>query len=475
MHHHHNMGSDNKQDRRLKVVVMFPWLAHGHITPFLELAKALSHRHFISHLVSTPANLTSIANKIPQAYSAFIHLVELHLPSQNSPELPPHRHTTNGLPLNLHPALRKALRAAKPDFSNLVETLNPDLLIHDIIQPWAAAVASRLKIPSVAFSTSGAAAVSYFCHLGSRRGVEFPFPAIRLTAHELTMAFGDIESHRSEEKEYSDEDDGAAFRNDNGFMLVNSSREIEGKYIDYLSELITKTIIPIGSMVNQDPLIIKNNDDDDGDSDVIMDWLDEKDEFSSVFVSFGSEFFLNEQEIEEVAHGLELSGANFIWIIRFPNGAGPGRAHKALPRGFVERVGGRGMILEKWAPQARILSHSSVGGFVSHCGWNSLKEGLDLGVPIVAMPMHLDQPMNAKLVVEIGGGVEVKRGGDGRLCREEIAKVVEDVVFGTIGEGLRRRVGEKGRSVRLRSGVEVEEVALKLAQLCVEGGNFLHV
>ncbi|KAK6137884.1 hypothetical protein DH2020_028374 [Rehmannia glutinosa] len=444
------MGSSQKECLK---ILMFPWLAHGHISPFIELAKNLSDRDFHCYICSTPVILNSIKNKIPEKYSVSINLVELHLPTLS--ELPPHYHTTNGLPPNLNPTLRKALKMAKPNFLNLVKTLHPDLLIFDILQPWAGAIASLQNIPSVTFFTSGAAMFSYFYHLGMHPGDNFPFPAIQLSKFELSMALGIMESHESEEKDPDDE----AFQRNDGIILVNSSRDIEGKYMDYLSGMINKKIMPTGALV-QDPC----NEVYD-DSEMIMEWLRGKNEFSSVFVSFGSEYFLKKEEIEEIAIGLELSNVNFIWIIRFPKGEEM-RVEEALPEGFLERVGERGMILEKWAPQAKILSHSSVGGFVSHCGWNSLLESIDYGVPVIAMPVHLDQPLNAKLVVELGVGVEVKRDDNGRFHRDEISKVIRDVVIGQTGEVLRRKIGEKRESIRLRSRDEVEEVAKKLAQLC---------
>ncbi|KAH7839414.1 hypothetical protein Vadar_011459 [Vaccinium darrowii] len=95
-------------------------------------------------------------------------------------------------------------------------------------------------------------------------------------------------------------------------MLVNSFRELECKYIDYLTILTEQKTIPIGPLVQQ---IV------DGNKDLeILQWLGTKDELSTVFVSFGSESFLSKEEREEIAHGLELSGVNFIWIVRFPAG-----------------------------------------------------------------------------------------------------------------------------------------------------------
>ncbi|GFP93057.1 beta-d-glucosyl crocetin beta-1 6-glucosyltransferase, partial [Phtheirospermum japonicum] len=107
-----------------------------------------------------------------------------------------------------------------------------------------------------------------------------------------------------------------------------------------------------------------------------------------------------------------MSRVNFIWVLRFPLDEKIKSTREKLPRGFIERVGVRGLVVEGWAPQRRILSHPSVGGFLSHCGWSSVMEGIFSGVPIVALPMHLDQPLNARLVEEVGLGEEAVRSRD---------------------------------------------------------------
>ncbi|KAI8526354.1 hypothetical protein RHMOL_Rhmol13G0300900 [Rhododendron molle] len=105
-------------------------------------------------------------------------------------------------------------------------------------------------------------------------------------------------------------------------------KELEAKYNDYLPILTEKKTIPVGPLVHE---II------DGDKDLeIFQWLDEKDELSTVFVSFGSETYLSKEEREEIAHGLLLSGVSFKWTVRFPLGERT-EINEALPVEFLER------------------------------------------------------------------------------------------------------------------------------------------
>ncbi|KAK1300231.1 Cyanidin-3-O-glucoside 2-O-glucuronosyltransferase [Acorus calamus] len=94
------------------------------------------------------------------------------------------------------------------------------------------------------------------------------------------------------------------------------------------------------------------------------------------------------------------------------------------------------------------------------------------GVPIIGIPLHLDQPLNVKLVVEVGIGMEVERGGggEGSFERERVGKVIREVVVGEGGEGVRRRAGEMGKRLRLRrEDGEVEVVVQKMREVCGKG------
>lgn len=371
-------------------ILMFPWLAHGHISPYLELAKRLSTRNFTIYLCSTSANFKSIIKKIGPKHAASIILVELRLPTTL---LRRHRHTTNGLPQELMPSLKASLNNAKADFNLILDKHSPDLLVYDFLQPWAPLAAAKRGIPAVEFITSSATMMAYMFHFFAKPKAEFPFGEIYWRDYELC--------HRDKILDPDEKVRRSAFdgvRRSSDVVLIKGFREIESKYSDYLAGLLGKRVVGVGALVEE-----ASRHEVEGSK--IIDWLDKKGKKSTVFVSFGSEYFLTKEDIMELAHGLELSNFNFIWVVRFPKGdedddkdKGVNLLEASMPLGFLERVEGRGLVVEDWAPQGQILGHESVGGFVSHCGCSSMMESMKFGVPIIAMPMHLDQPLNARLV-----------------------------------------------------------------------------
>ncbi|GMY24632.1 beta-D-glucosyl crocetin beta-1,6-glucosyltransferase-like [Fagus crenata] len=166
-------------------VLMLLWLAHGHISPFLELAVKLTTRNFHIYFCSTPINLGPIKQKLSKKHSLSIQLGELHLPSL--PDLPPHYHTTNGQPPHLMPILKKALDMASPNFNTILKKLKPDLVIYDFLQLWAPSLALSLNIPAVDFMpmTMSATMSSFFLHLANNLGVQYPSPEIYLREYEV--------------------------------------------------------------------------------------------------------------------------------------------------------------------------------------------------------------------------------------------------------------------------------------------------
>ncbi|KAI5650799.1 hypothetical protein M9H77_36804 [Catharanthus roseus] len=456
---------ESKQESTTFNVLIFPWLAHGHVFPYFELAKKLAKKNLHIYFCSTAINLTSIkktfnekSSSSDQEIISSIEFIQLNLPDM--PELPPHHHTTKGLPTNMISTLIYAFHLSKNNFSEIINSLKPDLLIYDSFQPWAAEFASLLKIPSVHFFTSGAATMSYFYHIYKYGWTEtspsYPFPQIFIRDQErkkmVTMANSD--SRLAGTKEYPLN----CFKLSHEIVLIKSSREIEGKYLDYLSSLCEKKFVPLGPLVQEPPEIEENHL-------YIFNWLKSKDPSSVVYVSFGSEYYPSKEEMGEIANGLEQSKANFIWVIRFPAGSA-GTVAETVPEGFLERIKDRGLIVEGWAPQAKILGHPSIGGFISHCGWSSVTESLYYGVPLISMAMQLDQPTNGRLMVENGVGMEVLRDENGEFRGEQIGKVIEEIVVKESGENFKRKAREFSQKIRMENDQLIDEAIDKLMMIC---------
>jgi len=253
-----------------------------------------------------------------------------------------------------------------------------------------------------------------------------------------------------------------------GSVPARPCADIERRTCYYLSELLGgKEIIPCG------PLLVDSADPPEStaaaESDRVMRWLDGQEPGSVVLASFGSEYFMSEQQIAQMARGLELSGAPFVWVVRFPKSKSPGDeergAARALPRGFAPA---RGLVVEGWAPQRRILAHGACGAFLTHCGWSSVLEALAAGVPMVALPLHIDQPLGANLAAELGAAARVPQERFGEFRAEDVARAVREVLR---GEEMRRRAGEL-REVVARNdadGAQVGALVRRLARLCGKG------
>ncbi|CAH9069913.1 unnamed protein product [Cuscuta europaea] len=460
----------SRHDHPLRVL-MFPWLGYGHISPFLELAKKLSFRGFKVFICSTPATLEPVKKKLFNEndndndddyvfVSYDVSFLDLTLPS--SPDLPPQYHTTNGLPPHLMPLLKEAFDASRPAFAQLLRDIEPDLLIYDFLQPWAPLEAAGLNIPAVEFISSSSSMTSYMVQQFKQPGVEYPFPLIRYRDYELALIAKENASTPPERRERDKRRVRECFARSCGLVLIKTFDEIEGKYSDFITTLTGKKIVPVGPLV-QEPSR------EDGKSEVIQ-WLNGKEEKSTVFVSFGSEYFLTIEDLTEIAHGLDLVSTyvNFVWVLRFPKGEDHGDLKEVLPEGFFERVGERGLVVKGWAPQAKILEHPSVGGFVSHCGWSSVMEGMKYGVPIIAMPMHIDQPVNAKLAAEVGVAAEVIRDGEGKHHREKIAAVIKAVLREEGGKAVRAKAAAMREMLAEKGDEEIDRVAEELKNLCAK-------
>ncbi|KAK1570836.1 hypothetical protein Q3G72_007811 [Acer saccharum] len=437
---------ESKQEKSMRIV-MLPYLAHGHVLPFYELAKKLSNKGFHIYFCSTPICLEPIRNNHVDVDHHHIQLVDLQLPSSFHQQLPPHYHSTKNLPPHLMNTLLAAFDATKPAFSDILKNLRPELVIYDLFQPWAPEAARELNIEAVLFLTS----------VQSQR-MNFDIPKETESNKEILdyLVKNSVNGMTFTQRFFK------SITSSSHLILVKSSTEIQAKYQNSnLSSDVFGDIVPVG------PLVQRPHDHDGYEK--IMDWLSKKEASSVVFVSFGSENFLSEEEMEEMANGLELSNVDFIWVVRFHGENNVKSIDEALPSGFMERIQGKGLIVD-WAPQAKILAHTSSGGFVSHCGWSSTLEAMIYGVPIIAIPMQLDQPHNAKLAVEMGVGIEVPRR-EKKFSRHEVAKVIKKVMVEEQGKEVRRKAKELSESLNKKEDEEFDVAVEKLLHLVQESKN----
>ncbi|KAI4312299.1 hypothetical protein MLD38_037124 [Melastoma candidum] len=166
-----------------------------------------------------------------------------------------------------------------------------------------------------------------------------------------------------------------------------------------------------------------------------LDWLDTKEPGSVLYVNFGSIAFLTHEQLTELAAGLANSDHSFLWVLR------PDLVHGEtviLPPGFVDETKERGF-LSGWCPQEKVLNHSSIGGFLTHCGWNSILESLAAGVPMICWPKFADQQPNARYVCEEwNAGLEF--GFD--VNRDTVERVVKELLGSDKGKELKRSAVE---------------------------------
>jgi len=224
-------------------------------------------------------------------------------------------------------------------------------------------------------------------------------------------------------------------------VIVNTCDAIEGRVIEAFNEgLIEGTTPPVfcmGPVISSSPCR--------GDDNGCLSWLDSQPSQSVVFLSFGSMGRFSRTQIREIAKGLEKSEQRFLWVVRseFEKGDSgePPSLDELLPEGFLERTKEKGMVVRDWAPQAAILSHESVGGFVTHCGWNSVLEAVWEGVPMVAWPLYAEQKLN-KVVLEeeMKVGLSVKGNKEGLVSSTELGDRVKELMDSDKGKEIRQRI-----------------------------------
>ncbi|KAG8474452.1 hypothetical protein CXB51_033794 [Gossypium anomalum] len=257
-------------------------------------------------------------------------------------------------------------------------------------------------------------------------------------------------------------------------IVVNTFLELEPHAIASLSISGLPPVYPVGPILNHTGAS-QWHPDGAQLHDSIMEWLDQQPPSSVVFLCFGSMGSLKGPQLREIAIGLERSGYRFLWSVREPPKGKldlPGEytnVEAVLPAGFLDRTAGLGLVCG-WVQQVRVLSHQAIGGFVSHCGWNSILESVWHGVPIATWPVYAEQQMNAfELVKELGLGVEIRldyREGSDLVVAEELERGLRRLMDGE--DEVKAKVREmksKSRMVLMENGSSCKSLASLIQEI----------
>lgn len=452
-------------------VVLVPFPALGHSIPFLDLAKLLALHGATVSYVTTPANVSRLEGAMAEAQSAGLDICAVVLPTPAVEGLQEGRESAEVIP-SVDVLFNLAKKLAEPferwfhqQFQEDEEETarsRPICIISDIFMLWTLHTGEKYGVPRVLFNTCGAFAMTLLdsvlasiSHNALQKegdsvvlSVNLPSP-VRLNKKEI--ATGYFQPDKSNARLQFGMQCILSLSRGWG-MLINTFEELEAPYLRHLRSLTGKPIWSIG------PVLAARFAGKAGrgkmadiSEDELVQWLDSQRPRSVVYVSFGSQTFLSEQQTSALARGLEASEQPFVWAIKFApklettaadTRAGDVNIEAYLPDGFEERMKkkGLGLMIWGWAPQLLILSHPSTGAFMTHCGWNSTLESITLGIPMITWPMFGDQHFNSKQVAEqFGAGVQFCEHREGIPEEERVKEVVRLVLTKDEGKQMRRR------------------------------------
>lgn len=450
-------------------LLFFPLMAQGHMLPTIDMVKLFAARGVKSTIITTPLNTPFFTKAIEKTqYSAsqiIIKVIEFPAKEVGLPEgLENLDLVTNQ---ELHRKFFGALPLLQQPLEGLIQEVQPHGLVADMFFPWATDIASKYGVPRLIFHgtsffsmCAAATIVQYNPHkIVSSDTEPFVLPGLPDQIKMTRMQIPD-NLRGGSENDFTRLLDRAKEAETRSFgMLVNSFYELEPGYADYYRKVLGRKAWHIGpvSLCNRNTKEKAQRGGKVGsiDEDECLKWLGSKKPNSVVYVCFGTTSNFPPSQLREIAFGLEASEQQFIWVVRkSKNNEKEGDEEDWLPEGYEDRMEGKGLIIRGWAPQVLILDHEAVGGFVTHCGWNSALEGISAGLPMVTWPIFADQYFNEKLITEvlkIGVGVGAQQWirlvGD-FIKRDALEKAVKEIMVGERAEDMRSRAKAFGEMAK---------------------------
>ncbi|GLJ48790.1 hypothetical protein SUGI_1028860 [Cryptomeria japonica] len=444
--------------------LLLPFPAQGHINPLMQLAKILIANHFVVTFVNTDFIEKRLNNKSSE-YMSF----------QSFPDgLPPEHGRTLKLP-----ELCESLQKHGPfHVENIVEKIMQSLrvppltiIVADGVFSFTQQIADKFGVPRVAFWTTSACGFSayYYMPLLIEQGYIPLKDDSGSCKNDVISCIPEMEALRVKDLPsfltVTDAEDymfqyllrEAQNTHQASLVLLNTFQELEGPVLRDLNAKFGNKVLSIGPLLLSSAcygdLIADTKSSIWNEETSCLEWLDKQQESSVIYVCFGSIAVLSDEELVEFAWGLEASNQTFLWVIRPDLVRG---SSAVLPGEFLERTKERGFFVA-WAPQIKVLSHPSVGGFLTHSGWNSTIESISYGVPMISSPFFAEQPTNRRFVDDVWKvGYEMREN----VLREEVEALVRKLM--NLGE-------EQGREMRFRLKILKERA---VASVKVGGASY---
>ncbi|KAK4485238.1 hypothetical protein RD792_007868 [Penstemon davidsonii] len=438
--------------------VLLPFMAQGHMIPMVDIARLLARRGVTITILTTPHNADRFKTVFARAIDSGLDICVINLKFPCVEAGLPEGYENFDLLPTIDEALKffKAISMLQEQVEELLRDLKPSCFIADMCFTWATDLALKFRIPRFVFH--GTSCFSLLCWhvLGTCKDLEaitsdteyFVVPGlpdrIEITKVQLRGSLLQRASDWTEIREKMREAEAKAFG-----TVANTFEELEPEYIKEYRKVKGKKVYCIGpvSLCNKDELDkAERGKKSSIDEHHCLKWLESHETSSVLYVCLGSISRLATPQLIELGLALEASNRPFVWVIR---NASDELKKWILEEKFEGRIGNRGLLIHGWAPQMLILSHPSVGGFLTHCGWNSTLEGVTVGVPMITWPVFAEQFCNEKFIVSViktgirvGVEVPVIFGDEekvGVLVKNDEIKIVIDELMDGGEEGEERR------------------------------------
>lgn len=425
-------GSGGSAGRAGDHALVIPFPTSGHLIPLIDLTRLLVVHGLTATVVATSDTyplLSPLLSGYPSSVKVLVHPLRL----EASRDLASARTAMQALG-GLHGPLREWIACHHSP---------PSVIISDMFVGWVHRLAREVGVKSLLFSPSGAMALSVVFSLWRempRPGDSVAFPEIpNCPKYPWRQLSGLFRAHREGDPVSEFIKEAFLASMECWGVAVNTFSELEGAYVGHLMKRLGHgRVWAIGPLLPAEP----DSSGRGGSSSVlvgdVVSWLNSCEGGTVLYVCFGSQAWMAGEQTAELASGLEKSGASFIWVVR------EDEPTKVALEGFEDKLAGRGLVIRGWAPQLPILTHRAVGAFLTHCGWNSILEGLVAGVPMLAWPLAADQFVNAALIVD---QLKVAR----RVCEGAGAVPNSNKLARAIGEFIGKvDTPERARSAEMR-------------------------